>query len=49
MHYTQNDKIAQVGHESLVIGVDVGSEKQHQRSTRVFRSAKIPSPAFYCK
>lgn len=32
MHYTQNDKIAQVGHDSLVIGVDVGSEKQHARA-----------------
>ena len=32
MHYTQNDKIAQVGHDSLVIGIDVGSEKQYARA-----------------
>jgi len=32
MHYTQNDKIAQVGQESLVIGIDVGSEKQFARA-----------------
>ncbi len=32
MHYTQNKKIAQVGNESLVIGLDVGSEKQHARA-----------------
>ena len=42
MHYTQNDKIAQVGHDSLVIGVDVGSEKQHARAFGPMQNEPVP-------
>ena len=32
MDYTQNEKIAQVTEKTLVIGVDIGSEKHYARA-----------------
>lgn len=32
MHYTQNDRIAQVTEETLVLGIDIGSEKHYARA-----------------
>ena len=32
MHYTQNDKIRQATEGTIVVGVDVGSEKDYARA-----------------
>jgi len=32
MHYTQNDKIRQATEGTIVVGVDVGSEKNYARA-----------------
>jgi len=32
MHYTQNDKIRQATEGTIVVGVDIGSEKNYARA-----------------
>ena len=32
MNYTQNERIAQVGDNTLVVGIDIGSEKHCARA-----------------
>ena len=32
MNYTQNEKILQVKEENVIVGIDVGSEKQYARA-----------------
>ena len=32
MNYTQNDRIAQVGDNTLVVGIDIGNEKHYARA-----------------
>lgn len=34
MHYTQNDKIRQATEGTIVVGVDIGSEKNYERAFR---------------
>ena len=34
MHYTQNDKIRQATEGTIVVGVDIGSEKNYARAFR---------------
>ena len=32
MHYTQNEKLLQVGEKLLIIGIDIGSKKHYARN-----------------
>ena len=32
MNYTQNERIAQVGDNTLVVGIDIGSDKYYARA-----------------
>ena len=45
MHCTQNEKIAQVPEDSVVIGIDVGSTKHYARAFN-FRGFEFTSKAF---
>ena len=46
MHYTQNDKIRQATEGKIVVGVDIGSEKNYARAFKG-NGIEITRKAFY--